>query len=611
LKPTTSLSGQWGWKELHHFSEQLIQGVTLDRQCELIHSILQQRIKAESKLWLSEIFYPLPGETIPDCVDYGKPLGIVKRSITNKKISLGKNNDKKLVTAVPMFTHNQLIGAIELNFNSNEPPEQSVLEFLESFGAHCALALSISRQSAVKDWRYEQLTLLRQVNLQIARQREDATVFQNVVDLIQQAFHYYFVVIYAFDPGDQKLHYRSSAGRDNAKDQFSEIGLDEEISLGKGLVGRAAKLKKEIISPNVKKDQRYHAIAGLPGTCSEACLPLMMEGRLLGVLDVQNDQLDGFHENDLVVLRILADNVAAALEGVLMVKALSHRARQLAAVTEVSRLLVSILDLDELLHQIVSIVHEQFNYPYVHCFVMDQDKERLVFEAGTGDVSKTLTEHKYSLGLNDEKGIVPFTAREGCTTIANDVSLEPLYLENALPPAHTRSEMAVPLKYGNEVLGVLDIQSDRVNSFSEEDRFILEVLAASISTALRNANLYRNESWRRQVAESYKEIARLFSTQFTLEVVYQAILKELMHNLPCDAAAIWIVRPHSQNNPATLLDLACVEGVDTEKVRTELKRDSKLTEWLLKALQSDQPLIRKAGEPVEPLGKTLHLPPNY
>jgi sigma-B regulation protein RsbU (phosphoserine phosphatase) len=206
---------------------------------------------------------------------------------------------------------------------------------------------------------------------------------------------------------------------------------------------------------------------------------------------------------------------------------------------------------------------------------------------------------------------VPFAAREGCTTIANDVSREPLYLENALPPAHTRSEMAVPLKYGNEVLGVLDIQSDRVNSFSEEDRFILEVLAASISTALRNANLYRNESWRRQVAESYKEIARLFSTQFTLEVVYQAILKELMHNLPCDAAAIWIVRLHSQNNPATLLDLACVEGLNIEKVRTELKRDGKLTDWLLKALQSDQPLIRKAGGPVEPLGKTLHLPPEY
>jgi sigma-B regulation protein RsbU (phosphoserine phosphatase) len=611
LKPSASSSGQWGWKELYHFGEQLIQEATLDRQCELIHSILNMRIQAEAKLWLSEIFHPLPGETIPDCVDYGKPSEVVKRSIANKKIFLGKRQDKIQIAAVPLFIHNQLIGAIELTFNSKEPPGQSILEFLESFGAHCALALSISRQSAVKDWRYEQLTLLRQVNLQIARQREDATVFQNVINLIQQAFHYYFVVLYAFDPEDHRLHYRSSNGRDNAKYQLSEIGLDAEISLGKGLVGRAAKLKKEIVSANVKKDQRYRAVSGLPGTCSEVCLPLMIEGRLLGVLDVQSDQPEGFHENDLVVLRILADNVAAALEGVQMVDALSQRAHQLAAVTEVSRLLVSILDFDELLHKIVSIVHEQFNYPFVHCFVMDQDNERLVFEAGTGEVSKTLTEHKFSLGLHDEKSIVSYVAREGCTTIANDVSLEPLYLENALPPAHTRSEMAVPLKYGEQVLGVLDIQSDRVNSFAEEDRFILEVLAASISTALRNANLYRSESWRRQVAESYKEIARLFSTQFTLEVVYQAILKELMHNLPCDAAAIWIVKPNMHGHSGSLLDLACVEGLDTEKVRTELLRDGKLTEWLLKALQSDQPLIRKAGEPVEPLGKALHLPQEY
>ncbi len=611
MKPVQPLSGQWGWQEFYIFSEKLIQDGTLDQQCELIHFTLKQLIQAEAKLWLSEVFYPLPGETIPECVDYGKPTRYVKRAITNKKISLSKSQGNNSLAVVPMFAQGHLIGAIELKFNSKILPVQSTLDFLEGFSVHCALALSISRQSAVKDWRLGQLSLLRQVNLQIARQREDAAVFQNVVDLIQQAFHYYFVVLYTFDTEDQKLHYRASVGRDLSRLQLQEIGLDAIIPLGKGLVGRAAKYKKEIVSPNVMKDSRYRAVAGLPDTYSEACLPLVIEDRLLGILDVQNDRPRGFHENDLVVLRILADNVAAAVEGVQMVESLSRRARQLAAITEVSRLLISILDLDELLHEVVAIVRDKFNYPFVHCFVLDQDQKRLVFEAGTGEVSKTLTEHKYTLGLNDEKGIVSFVAREGRTYIANDVSLEPLYLENALPPTHTRSEMAVPLKYGEEVLGVLDIQSDQVNDFDEEDRFILEVLAANISTALRNANLYRTESWRRQVAESYKEIAGLFSTQFTLEVIYQAILKELMRNLPCDAAAIWLIQPGGQNRTEPSLNLASVEGVDAEKVREELKRDGSLLEWLMKALQSEQPRIRKEGEPVEPLGKTLHLPGGY
>ena len=611
MKPVQPLSDQWGWKEYFTFSENLIRNGRLDQQCELIHSALKQNIQAETKLWLSEVFYPLPGETIPECVDYGNPSRIVKKAITDKKISLSKGRANAFRAAVPMFAQGHLIGVIELKFNSNKSPVQPILDFLEGFSTHCALALSITRQSAVKDWRFEQLTLLRQVNLQIARQREDASIFQKVVDLIQQAFHYYFVVLYTFDSEDQKLHYRASVSRDLSKHQLQKIGLDAIILLGKGLVGRAAKNKKEIISPNVMKDPRYRAVAGLPETCSEACLPLVIEDRLLGILDVQSNQPRGFHENDLVVLRILADNVAAAVEGVQMVEALSYRARQLAAVTEVSRLLISILDLDELLHEVVAVVRDKFNYPFVHCFVLDPVQKRLVFEAGTGDASKTLAEHQYSLGLNDERGIVSFVAREGRTYIANDVGLEPLYLENALPPAHTRSEMAVPLKYGEEVLGVLDIQSDRVNDFDEDDRFILEILAASISTALRNANLYRTESWRRQVAESYKEIAELFSTQFTLEVIYQAILKELMRNLPCDAAAIWLIQPGSRNRTDSSLNLISVEGVDAEKVRAELKKDSNLLEWLMKALQSEQPRIRKEGEPVEPLGRILHLPSGY
>jgi hypothetical protein len=104
LKPLASLSRQWGWKELHHFSEQLIQSATLDRQCELIHTVLLRQLQAEAKLWLSGIFYPLRGETIPDCVNYGKPVGIVKRAITNKKISLGKRQAGSLIAAVPMFS---------------------------------------------------------------------------------------------------------------------------------------------------------------------------------------------------------------------------------------------------------------------------------------------------------------------------------------------------------------------------------------------------------------------------------------------------------------------------------------------------------------------------
>ncbi len=603
MQPAVDGSLNWGWRDFFTFSEKIIQDAILERQCEYVHAVLLEQLQAQARLWLSEVFYPLPGESIPDCVEYGKPPRLVAKAIASKKLETLRKAGK-LAAALPLFAHGRLVGAIEMNFPAGHDLQPGQLDFLNGIAAFCGAALALSRQDAVREWRLQQLTLLRQVNLQIARQRQDVAVFQNITDLIQQTFNYYLVLLYTFDDVDQKLHYRASTSRAGRHPSLRETGLDEVIPLGKGLVGLAARKKEEVISPNVNSDSRYRTAPGLPDTSSEASFPLVIEGRLYGVLDVQGDQPNGFHPMDLVVLRILADNVAAALEGVRMVDTLNTRSRQLQAVTEVSRVLASILDLDELLRQVVTIVHEKFNYPFVHCFVLDPTRERLIFAAGTGAISKVMAKGEFSFGLADPLGLVAWSAREGQTFLANDVSREPLYLENALPPAHTRAEMTVPLKYGGEILGVLDLQSDRINAFGEEDRFILEALAAGISTALRNANLYRTERWRRQVAESYKTIAELFSTQFTLEVVYQAILRELMQNLPSTAGAIYLLAQDSSRSAASL-EPVCVEGAELEKVKEVLHQDGRVADWLLEVLQSDQSRVRQPGNQAEPLGKVL------
>ncbi len=72
--------------------------------------------------------------------------------------------------------------------------------------------------------------------------------------------------------------------------------------------------------------------------------------------------------------------------------------------------------------------------------------------------------------------------------VANDVEQEPRYRPSNLPPANTRAELAVPLMFNQEVVGVLDVQSDQVNAFSSEDRFLFEALADTVAVALRNAD---------------------------------------------------------------------------------------------------------------------------
>src|SRR4030095_1240056 len=87
--------------------------------------------------------------------------------------------------------------------------------------------------------------------------------------------------------------------------------------------------------------------------------------------------------------------------------------------------------------------------------------------------------------------------REGQTALANDVKSDERYRPSPLPPEDTSSELCVPLRYGDETIGILAIQSDKRNAFTEDDRLIFEAVADNIATAIHNADLYRSELGRR------------------------------------------------------------------------------------------------------------------
>ena len=92
-----------------------------------------------------------------------------------------------------------------------------------------------------------------------------------------------------------------------------------------------------------------------------------------------------------------------------------------------------------------------------------------------------------------------------------------------------------------KTIGILDIQSDKRNAFTGDDRLIFEAVADNIKTAIHNADLYRSEQWRRQVADGLREVAGLISADAGVDDVFEAILSELDRNLPVDISAIWLL----------------------------------------------------------------------
>jgi serine phosphatase RsbU (regulator of sigma subunit)/putative methionine-R-sulfoxide reductase with GAF domain len=261
----------------------------------------------------------------------------------------------------------------------------------------------------------------------------------------------------------------------------------------------------------------------------------------------------------------------------------------LTLIAEVSKSVSASLDLFTLMENVTSIIHDRFGYPHINLFNVHHNRRLIVFGAGSGERKVGLS--RYTLSLDDAQGIIPWVAREGQTILAGDVKKDKRYRPSPFPPENTRSELCVPLIYHNEVVGVLDIQSDKVNAFTNDDRIIFEAVADNIATAIHNADLYRSEQWRRQVADGLREVAGLVSADASVDDVLEAILSELDRNLPVDISAIWLLEDEE-------LYLAACHNCDETLLEQALYDSPDAYERLMAALYSDQPLIRKSSDPI-------------
>jgi nitrate/nitrite-specific signal transduction histidine kinase len=182
-----------------------------------------------------------------------------------------------------------------------------------------------------------------------------------------------------------------------------------------------------------------------------------------------------------------------------------QRAEQLRTVNEVSRKISSIVKLEELLPYVGNLLRETFHYYNVNIFLLEPSSGSLALKALCLSGQKGLIPVGVPLEV-DEESIVGWVAQTGEPILANDVSEDPRYRAvEAL--RDTKSELAVPVKLGNNVIGVLDIESTDVDAFGEADLYTAQTLADQLAVAIDNARLY-DETRQMAVMEERNRMAR-------------------------------------------------------------------------------------------------------
>ena len=168
---------------------------------------------------------------------------------------------------------------------------------------------------------------------------------------------------------------------------------------------------------------------------------------------------------------------------------IERRSNLLKAVAGVGKAITSFRDLSELLQQATYLIHENFGYYHVGIFLLDEHKEYAVLSATNSEGGLRMLEKKHQLKVG-ETGIVGYVTQNAKARIALDVGNDAVYFDNPDLP-QTRSEIALPLMVGGQILGALDVQSTEPQAFSEEDVSTLQILAEQIAVAIQNANLFK------------------------------------------------------------------------------------------------------------------------
>lgn len=199
---------------------------------------------------------------------------------------------------------------------------------------------------------------------------------------------------------------------------------------------------------------------------------------------------------------------------------IERRAGQFEAVTQVTQDITSIRDLHELLPRIATVISEKFGFYHVGVFLLDEVNEYAVLSATNSEGGRKMLDRKHRLRVG-EQGIVGNVTQTGIPRIAMDVGEDAVFFDNPeLPDTH--SELALPLKNGNLIIGALDVQSTERGAFTDEDIQMLSLLANQVSLAIENARLF--EETRKALSES--------------EAISRQATREAWKTLPVDQSLI-------------------------------------------------------------------------
>lgn len=333
--------------------------------------------------------------------------------------------------------------------------------------------------------RAELLDFLLEVSAVTAESLDLDRLLTNLAEIVKEVIPYELFAILLYNERTRTLRMRYSIGHRD------EVAKNLGIQLGEGITGAAAATRKPILVRDVRTDPRY--LNALDAVRAELTAPMLVRGKLVGVIDLQSTRLNAFSEQDRALLALIATRVGTAIDNAHLYRRVERQNRTLRVLAHLSQEFSSILDIDELLTKIALTIHALITFDAFSIYLVDKERKLLRCR-----FSQRYDEKSTIDNIEIGKGITGTAAQTRQVIRVADVSQDPRYI-----PAHPdiRSEVAVPLVLHDRVIGVMDLESVRIGFFTDSHVRALSLLAPQMATSVENARLYEELAQREQSME--------------------------------------------------------------------------------------------------------------
>jgi len=403
---------------------------------------------------------------------------------------------------IPLIAQDQVIGILTTDKREAHFYSERDAEIALTFANHAAIAIENARLYGETRRHADELAILHDIDIAITSTLDLDEVLQIVHEHIEAAMDITAFYIGLYDEERGELYFPLTV---EEGEQLPPLTL--KVEEDGGLSGWVVRARQPLWIEDMEKERdslpAKVIYRGIP-TRSLMILPLVVKDRVVGVISVQSSRPHAFDENHRGVFYAIASQVAIAIENTRLFKEINRRLTETRLLQEVIQAAASTLDFDEVLARTIQTLHRTLGIEYLGFALPDDGGTAMV--AHPSMIGFPLAPGE-TVRLPLDRSIIGRVYRTGEPLLIPNVRQAPDYFEIA-PEA--RSELAVPVRVGDEVIAVLNAESSELAAFDEDDLHLFSAIATQLGVVLKNARLYRRlEDQAAELSRAYDELQEI------------------------------------------------------------------------------------------------------